>query len=477
MIQKKKDTSYGLIILVLIALLIIPSSGIMGSGVKAEVDDIDNINSIQGELFINENTKYTGVDVQLNKTYGTNLTDLLLSVIETSDGNYLIAGEIFGYLGSAPKTEIWLSKINENGVQIWNQTYGGTEEEHFGSIIETSDGGYAFVGYTFSYGTLTDNDVYLVKINSSGAVQWSQHYDSGTADWGRTVIQTSDGGYLLCGKTWLTDYSDGDIWFIKTNSNGVEQWNKTYGGTEYESLGGILELPGNKYLFSGSTTSYGSGNADVWLFSTDNSGNMEENKTFGSNESDYCNALIATSDGGFLLAGSTTANSQGSSDVWMIKLNSTFSEQWNGTYGGLNAEAAQAVIETSKGTFLSAGYSYTNSSGEGDLFLVEASSEGNFLWKYTTGGSYADAVYRHAINPLIELAENNYLIVGYTESFGGATFTNSRGWVLKLKIAFNNCPDDPSLPFDLDPYTVFLALLALLGLNVLQILIFLLRRK
>jgi predicted secreted protein len=162
---------------------------------------------------------------------------------------------------------------------LWNQTYGEANGETCYSVVETSDGGFALSGYTISFGA-GGGDVWLVKTDSAGNLLWSQTYGGTNWDTGYSVVTTSDGGYIIAGSTNSYGAGGSDFWLIKTDSTGVEQWSQTYGGTSMDESHSVIATSDGGYAIAGSTRSYGAGSTDVYLVKTDELGNATEGSEF-----------------------------------------------------------------------------------------------------------------------------------------------------------------------------------------------------
>ncbi|MHA2365343.1 MAG: hypothetical protein ACXAC7_15400 [Candidatus Hodarchaeales archaeon] len=214
-------------------------------------------------------------------------------------------------------------------IQIqWNYTYGGTKADYAISVVETTDGGYLLVGHTKSFGA-GEWDMWLVKTDSSGVTRWNQTYGGTNEEWAYSVLETADDGYLLTG--WTSSFGAGkwDIWLIKTDITGVTEWNQTYGGLNDDGAMKVIEATDGGYLLVGYTQSFGVGEWDIWLIKTDRTGVAQWNQTYGGTKSDDANAVLKTTDGGYLLAGSTWSFGEGGSDMWLVKTDNTGVAQWN----------------------------------------------------------------------------------------------------------------------------------------------------
>jgi hypothetical protein len=240
----------------------------------------------------------------------------------------------------------------------WNMTYGGTGDDGAGSLVETSDGGYAIAGtwnYSVSALTSSTGDAWLVKTNSSGVVEWTQTYGGATIDAASSLVETPDGGYAIAGYTTSFGAGNQDFWLVKTDSFGDMEWNMSYGGTTGDSVYSLVSTSDGGYALGGYTGSFGAGAWDFWLVKTDASGDMEWNQTYGGTSDDAAYSLVVTSDEGYALAGYTTSFGAGLGDFWLVKTNSSGTMEWNMTYGGEDWEEARSLVAASDGGYALAG--------------------------------------------------------------------------------------------------------------------------
>jgi outer membrane protein assembly factor BamB len=367
------------------------------------------------------------VKEEWNKTYGGNGWDNGISVQQTSDGGYIIAGSTNS--SGAGDTDVWLIKTNALGNEQWNKTFGGSGRDYGYSVQQTSDKGYIIAGSTRSYGA-GDTDVWLIKTNASGVEQWNKTFGGSEWDYGNSVQQTSDKGYIITGSTKSYGAGDGDVWLIKTNSLGNEQWNMTFGGIERDFGLSVQKTSDNGYIISGCTNSSGAGDSDVWLIKTNASGTEQWNKTFGGIERDEGQTAQQTSDGGFIIAGSTSSFSAGGMDIWLIKTNAIGNEQWNKTFGGNKWDVSSfhyfghAVQQTSDNGYVILGSTNSSSAGNWDGWMVKTNTSGNEQWNKTFGGGETD--YGHSVQ---QTSDNGYIIAGSTKSYGAS---NMDAWLIKI---------------------------------------------
>jgi hypothetical protein len=252
-----------------------------------------------------------------SNTFGGPGEDYGLSVQQTSDGGYIIAGSTQSY--GAGSFDVWLIKADSSGNMAWNRTFGGSGNDKGSSVQQTSDGGYVIAGSTTSYGA-GNADVWLIKTDSSGDAEWDKTFGGPPLDYGNSVGQTSDGGYVIVCYTDSYGAGSGDVWLIKTDSSGNEVWNKTFGGSRDDYGNSVGQTSDGGYIIAGETSSYLGGGGGAWLIRTDSSGNEEWNKTFGGSSSDGGSSVQQTSDGGYIFTGAIYSYEAGSYDVWLMKV-------------------------------------------------------------------------------------------------------------------------------------------------------------
>jgi len=272
-----------------------------------------------------------------SQTYGGTQWDRASSLVVTSDGGYAIVGRTnsFGEGGS----DAWLVKTDASGNMMWNHTYGGTNFDAALSLVVTSDGGYAIAGFTSSFGA-GDADFWLVKTDSSGDMEWSQTYGGTGLDRAYAVVVASDGGYALAGYTDSFDSEGYDFWLVKTDSSGNMEWSQTYGGTEYEYAFSLVATSDGGYAMAGETGSFGA-EGDFWLVKTDASGNMMWSQNYGvGTKYDRAYSLAVTSDGGYVIAGGTAISDE-NVDFGLVKTDSSGNMVWQKTYGKMMTEATR----------------------------------------------------------------------------------------------------------------------------------------
>ncbi len=321
----------------------------------------------------------------INKTFGGTLEDWGRSVQQTSDGGYIITGNTESY--GAGRSDIWLIKTDDAGKEQWSKTFGGIGDDYGCSVQQTSNGGYIIVGCTGSYGF---RDLWLIKTDSFGNEQWNKTFGGTLEDWGHSVQQTTDGGYIITGCTESYGAGSADVWLIKTDSDGEEQWNKSFGGNKNDRGYSVQQITDGGYIITGVTYSYSTGSFDVWLIKTNNKGNEQWNKTFGGAGVNSGYSVQHTSDGGYIIVGLTGLYGAGSWDVWLIKTDNGGNEQWNRTYGGSNWDEGHSVQQTSDGGYIIAGCTASYSANGWDIWLIKTDGTGKEQWNktYDGGGNF-----------------------------------------------------------------------------------------
>jgi hypothetical protein len=201
---------------------------------------------------------------------------------------------------------------------MWSRTYGGTDWDSGYSVVQTEDGGYAIAGRTNSFGA-GSADAWLVKTDADGITQWNQTYGGTNSEFGRSVAQTSDGGSAIAGFTGSYGAGGTDVWLVKTDADGIAQWNQTYGGTNSDYGYSMVKTSDGGYAISGSTLSYGAGSGDFFLVKTDAMGTMQWNETYGGTNVDEASSVVESSDGGYVMADGTLSFGPGPRAVWLVK--------------------------------------------------------------------------------------------------------------------------------------------------------------
>ena len=399
-------------------------------------------------------------EVTFAKTFGGSKNDSAQSVIATMDGGYAILGftqsmdeditdkqnESFDY---------WVLKFNAEDELQWQKTYGGSADERGRSIIQTLDGGYAILGFSFSNdGDVTDNaglqDFWLAKLDANGNLSWQKSFGYQGADSGISVIQTNDQGYLISGTLDVTAsgglgnssrsenrHAGGDYWILKLNSTGIIEWSRYFGGNFSDTPEGIVQTDDNGFIIAGGSDSDDTdisnniGSYDFWVIKISTTGDLIWEKSYGGDQIDEARAIVKSGDGNFIIAGDTRSNTNdisnnnGAADLWLIKISPNGDLLWEKTIGGTNFDVARAIVKTENNSFILAGSSRSDdidvseNNGQNDAWALKVDPNGNLQWETTVGGSDIDFGYS-----ITELNDASIVLVGDSTSSDGDIIEN-----------------------------------------------------
>lgn len=316
-----------------------------------------------------------------SRTLGGADRDGAHSVQQTTDGGYIIAGYTESY--GEGKADVYVVKTDSAGNKLWSRTFGGPEYDEGYSVQQTSDGGYVVVGNVYS--EENEDDIYLIKLDSKGNEHWSCRFGSPGYDYGYSVQQTTDGGYIITGDTW-SDENRADVYLIKTNPNGEQEWSRTFGGPENDSGHSVQQTSDAGYIIVGYTYSFGAGRSDVYLIKTDAGANELWSRTFGGSSYDEGLCVQETNDGGYVVVGVTKSYGIGVGNVYLIKTDFEGKEQWSRTFAGSGAAGGTWVQQTRDGGYIVAGVTVSGPYS-GNAYLIKTDPQGNEQWHRTFGGS------------------------------------------------------------------------------------------
>jgi len=243
----------------------------------------------------------------------------LTSVKQTTDNGYILAG--YSNAFDTTNFDIWLIKTDSTGDTLWTKTFGGIYNEEAWSIIQTTDGGYAILGTTFSYGKNSGNysDIYLIKTNNHGDSLWTKHYGGDYNEFGNDIMQTQDNGFVVAGSNNSMGKGMSDLWLIRTDSMGDTIWTKTYGGTS-EDQGRFVKSYKGGYLIGGISYSESYGNSDGYVVITTSNGSFVKSFHYGGAINDEFQSGLVTKNDDILLIGNTSSKKVTNADILFVKL-------------------------------------------------------------------------------------------------------------------------------------------------------------
>ncbi len=347
--------------------------------------------------------------------WGETDSSLNEAITQTSDGGYVVAGTTDEY--GAGYNDAFIAKYTSTGTLSWSKTWGGADDDCAHSMVETSDGGYVITGETWSYGTGGYANAFIAKFTSTGTLSWSKTWRGADYNAAYSIIQTSDGGYAIAGQTKDDEQTFSDAFIAKFTSIGTLSWSKILdegGDYSIDYINSIIQTTDGGYA----VTLYSSYmDEDVYTYYTypyivklTSTGELSWSKTWieDSSYEEYANSIIQTTDGGYAIAGSTGLYGAGAEDAFIAKFTSTGTLSWSKTWGGADNDYAYSIIQTSDGGYAVAGTTDSYGAGDGDEYIAKFTSTGTLSWSKTWGidGS-AEEVWE-----IIQTADGGYAIAG-----------------------------------------------------------------
>ncbi|GHS95363.1 hypothetical protein AGMMS50276_10670 [Synergistales bacterium] len=369
-------------------------------------------------------------------------------------------GDVTGNHGDS---DYWIVKLDSTGGIVWQKSLGGSMGDSTYSIQQTSDGGYIVAGWSASNdgdvtGNHGDNDYWIVKLDSTGGIVWQKSLGGSSRDYATSIQQTSDGGYIVAG---LSSSKDGDVtgnhgysdyWIVKLDSTGGIVWQKSLGGSGYDEAFSIQQTSDGGYIVAGRSNSNDGdvtdhhGDNDYWIVRLNSTGGIVWQKSLDWAGSDAGYSIQQTSDGGYIVAGDSfrpyysnrgdISGYHGLSDYWIVKLDSTGDIVWQKSLGGSGIDRAFSIQQTSDGGYVVAGESDSNDGdvtgnhGDNDYWIVRLNSTGGIVWQKSLGGSGYDVT--HSIQ---QTSDGGYIVAGYSNSNDGDVTGNHGNydyWIVKL---------------------------------------------
>ena len=411
-------------------------------------------------------------NVALIKTFGGSKNDVAEAVHATSDRGFVVLGHTQSADGditgkSDDSFDYWLLKFDSEAVLEWNKTYGGTGDDRGHDIIQTSDGGFALLGYSDSTdGDLTTNqglrDFWVVKTDPFGNISWQKSFGFSGIDEGTKILETSDNHLLLSGDLdvsasggqgnfgrFSTKHAGGDYWSIKITSNGELIWSKFYGGSFTDSPREIVENNRNELIVVGGSDSNdvditnNKGSYDFWVVKSTHEGTIIWEKSYGGSEIDEARGVVSSEDGGYVIVGDTRSNDQdissnnGAADLWMIKIDESGNLLWNRSFGGSSFDVSRSIVKTIDNGYIISGSSRSSDGdvskdqGQNDAWIVKVSNDGQLIWETSVGGSEIDFCY-----DAVQLNDGSLIAVGESSSFDG-DIPQNKGFTDVLIIKMN----------------------------------------
>ena len=315
-----------------------------------------------------------------NTTYGGPSDDTFVHAAPTEDGGYILLATTESFGGS--DRDYWLVKVDRNGMVEWDQVIDTTSDDTAYHVLSTTDGGYLISGRT----DRNSNDFYIVKTNAIGEVEWDEDFGGSSYDrpYGGSV-ELEDGGFVVAGYTIPSGKTYGDAYLIKIDRDGNEVWDKNYGGNPVDTLWDIVLLPDGGYLTTGYTASWGAGGEDVYVIRTDEQGDMLWQNYYGGPGKDRGQKILVEEDR-YLVVGYYGTESNGL-DAWLMVVDKDGNLAQERLFGGSGEESFRNIVKTGDGGYLLSGHTFSYGSGDADSWLVKLDSDLNEEWNATFGGT------------------------------------------------------------------------------------------
>jgi hypothetical protein len=322
-------------------------------------------------------TNFALAQKSFKKTYGGDNYDRGISAQQTSDKGYAIVGYTRSF--GAGKDDVYLIKTDTQGSIQWSNAYGGKDLDNGWAVLQTSDDGFIITGFTRSFGN-GGYDVYVVKTDATGKKQWDKAFGGKGDDRSWDMDKTSDKGFIIIGETNSSGAGERDALLLKIDDKGDQLWEKTYGGPKDDRCFSVRQTPDNGIIFTGITYSFGAGDRDVYVVKTDSHGKVLWEKTFGGNKSDVGHCVRLTSDGGYIVTGYTASFSKALNDIYLIKLDSVGNVKWTKTFGGEDDFHTLYGEETKDNGFILSGGIVNTRTRNMSACLVKTDNKGSHLW-------------------------------------------------------------------------------------------------
>ena len=409
------------------------------------------------------------VEITWAKALGGSKSEYPYKIIQIADGSYLLAGNSYSADGDVEENhggqDAWLLKITSTGEIVWQYDLGGSRFDEALALLQKSSGTFLIAGATASedgdidpgirYDDKSQQDIWLLELDPYGQILHQQCLGGSGKEWIRAIEETSDGGYILAATSNSADihldqnHGEVDYWIVKLNSSLGIQWQRSFGGSNYDDAYSARQTSDGGYIIGGDTGSEDQdvtgnhGGLDGWILKLNAAGEIIWSRCYGGSKTDYIHDIIPTTDGGYAVAGIAESSdgdvtgTRDSFDAWIFKLNSEGDIHWNICLGGSKLDIASSIVETDDGGFLIAGHTESNdgvvkeNKGISNIWIIKLTPEGELDWEKTLGGSGNDN-----LRYLIKTVDGQYLFAGDTDSNDGDV-TGNHGerdiWLVKFQ--------------------------------------------
>ncbi len=360
-------------------------------------------------------------EIEWDKTFGDKKNEIGLSIIQNSDYDFVFtSSKSRGFVN-----HLVLNVTDGQGNKKIEKKMKNYFVQNTFGIVQTKDKGYATIGSSNSY---EGSNLTLIKIDPNLNQRWFKNYSFNETNIGATLVNTHDNGFaILCNSG---DFDNNfDIVLLKTDSKGNKQWEKTFPGDSIDYGFSLAQTTDKGFIIAGYTHSFGNGMNDFYLIRTDKNGNTLWDKTYGGVSGEQATAVKQTEDGGFIVVGTTFSKGSGWGDIWLIKTNKDGNIMWEKTIGGSKNDEAQDIIIENDG-YVIAGNTKSKGLGEWDFWIIKTDFKGNIIWDKTFGGFFDDKVFSFT-----KTFDDGYALAGYTKSKGNG---RKDAWIVKLKFSIRD---------------------------------------
>jgi hypothetical protein len=386
--------------------------------------------------------------VEWDAAFGGSEDDRANSIQQTRDRGYIVAGSSWSSDGDVTKNhgkdDVWVVKLSESGTLVWQKSFGGSDRETAYSIQETIDGGYIIAGSSSSNdGDVSENhgdsDFWIVKLKEDGTLDWQKSLGGSGIDYAMSIQQTKGGGYILAGASKSNDgdvsgnHGDSDMWLVKLKEDGVLEWEKSLGGSNYDRASCIQQTRDGGYIAVGVSASddgdasENHGRWDYWAIKLKEDGAIDWQKSLGGSNSDNASSVCQTRDGGYIVTGETTSEDGDVSNrgTWIVKLHENGMLDWQKSMGGSDIGNVTPICATKDGRYVAVGHNH------GDYRLIKLQEDGTIDWEKRLGGSQLERA-----RSIQQTRDGGYVVAGYSESEDGDVSRNQGRadlWIVKLE--------------------------------------------
>jgi hypothetical protein len=346
--------------------------------------------------------------ITFQRTYGGTEDDGGQSVVQTADGGYYVVGYTFS-TGSGG-ADVFVIATDPSGEERWTQTFGGAQDDYGYGVAMTAHGDCLAAGYLMMLGHA---DVALHGNTADGGQLWIQVIGGSLDDMAYSVARNSDGGFVVAGATYSFGPGVPNAYVLRIDSLGDTLWTRTYGGAGEDYAFSAQQTVDSGFIICGTTYSYGAGQSDIYLIKTDAAGDTQWTRTYGGAQPEHGHSVQQTADSGYIICGTTLSFGAGAADIWLIRTNANGDTLWTRTFGGDTADLGHSVAQTADRGFILCGQTASFGAGNYDAWLIKTDSIGDTLWTRTFGGGSDDVGY--SVQPT---TDGGYIIAGITKSLG-----------------------------------------------------------